>query len=95
MLTLVATALSGFLGAGVALAASFGVISTKLTVDTSVSSIAPTTGTLSAADADSYVSELSLLSNFGTRHSICTVEHARERISGQPWQDRTPNFWDS
>ena len=70
MLTLVATALSGFLGAGVALAASFGVISTKLTVHTSVSSIAPTTCTLSAADADSYVSELSLLSNFGTATNL-------------------------
>jgi signal peptidase len=28
-------------------------------------------------------------------HGVATVEHARERISAQPWQDRAPSFWDS
>lgn len=28
-------------------------------------------------------------------HGAATVEHARERISAQPWQERAPRFWDS
>jgi hypothetical protein len=64
---LVATALAGvLLGAGAALAASLSVTSTKLTVHTPVSSVPPTACTLSAADADSYVSQAQPNSNFGT-----------------------------
>ena len=55
---------------GVAVAATLGVSSTKLTTSTGASSIAPTTCTLSAADADSYVDQASTLSNFGTATSL-------------------------
>lgn len=46
-------AVAALLATGVALAATFGVSSTKLTTSTGASSVAPTTCTLSAADADS------------------------------------------
>ena len=55
-----------FLFTGVALAVTFGVSSTKLTTSTGASSITPTTCTLSAADADSYIDQNSAGTNFGT-----------------------------
>ena len=62
--------LVALLGAGVAVAATLGVSSTKLTTSTAASSIAPTTCTLSAADADSYVDQASTGSSFGTATSF-------------------------
>lgn len=50
---------------GVALAATFGITSTTLTTSAGATSVAPTTCTLGAADADSYVDETNLISNFG------------------------------
>lgn len=58
------------LATGVALAATIGVSSTKLTTSTRAASIAATTCTLSAADADSYVNEASAGSNFGTATTL-------------------------
>ncbi|MGH3065320.1 MAG: DNRLRE domain-containing protein [Gaiellaceae bacterium] len=55
-----------------------GVSSTKLTTSTGAASIAATTCTLSAADADSYVNEASTGSNFGT----ATILDVRSSSSG-------------
>ena len=57
---------AGIFGVGVAVAATLGVSSAALTVSTGASSIAATTCTLNAAPNDSYVSQASAASNFGT-----------------------------
>ena len=67
---LVGAAFVGLFGTGVALAASLGVSSAKLTVSTYASSVPPTTCTLSAATADRYVNQASPLSNFGTASTL-------------------------
>lgn len=58
--------LVGVFGVGIAIAASLGVTSGRLTVSTGASSIAATTCSLNAATNDSYVSQASPTSNFGT-----------------------------
>jgi len=58
------------LATGVAFAATFGVSSTTLTTSTGTTSVAPTTCTLSAADADSYVDGTNLISNFGAATNL-------------------------
>lgn len=68
--TLGIAVLSAALAAGVGLAASVGITSEHLTVHTSAVVISPTTCTLSAADADSYVSESSLLTNVGAATNL-------------------------
>jgi hypothetical protein len=65
-----AVAAAALAGAGIAVAASLGVTSKSVTVHTAAASIAPTTCTVSAADADSYVSSGSPSSNFGTATSL-------------------------
>jgi hypothetical protein len=56
--------------AHVAAAAPIALTSQRLTVDTATVSIPSTTCTLTGADADSYVYELSLLSNFGSAANL-------------------------
>jgi hypothetical protein len=56
--------------AGTAAAAPLGVTSAQLTVDSEAVSLTPTTCTLDAAAADSYVSETELLANFGTATTL-------------------------
>lgn len=56
--------------AGVALAAALGVSSAGLAVETYASSIAPTTCSLAAADADSYVNQSSASTNYGTATTL-------------------------
>lgn len=63
-------AIVALIAAGGALAATFGVSSTKLTTSTGASSIASTTCTLSAAVADSYVDQATAGSNFGTAANL-------------------------
>ena len=55
---------------GVALGATLGVSSATLTTSTGAASISPTTCTLNAADADSYVDGLSTGSNFGSATTL-------------------------
>ena len=62
--------LAVLLGAGVAVAATLGVSSTKLTTSTGASSIAPTTCTLGAADADSYADQATAGTNYGTATNL-------------------------
>ena len=62
--------MAGAVAAGTATAASLGVASARLTVDSKTVAIAPTTCSLDAAAADSYVSELDLLSNFGAATTL-------------------------
>ncbi len=69
-LAIAAGAFAMVLATGVALAATIGVSSTKLTTSTGASSISATTCTLSAANADSYVNEASAGSNFGTATNL-------------------------
>lgn len=57
-------------GAGVAAAAALGVTSEKLTVETYTGGIPPTTCTLSAATADSYVNQAAVNANFGTATTL-------------------------
>ncbi len=75
----VAAVFVGLFGTGVALAASLGVTSAKLTVSTYASSITPTTCTLNAASADSYVAQGSATTNFGTD----TEMHVTSRSGSQ------------
>jgi hypothetical protein len=65
-----AVALAGLVGAGVAVAASLGVTSTSLTVSTYASSITPSTCTLSAADNDSWINQSSVNQNNGTATTL-------------------------
>jgi hypothetical protein len=69
-LVLGAGALTALVATGMGVAALLGVTSTSVTVYTAASSIPPTVCTLSAADADSYVSSGSTSSNFGTATSL-------------------------
>lgn len=62
--------LAGTFGVGVAVAASLGVTSAKLTVSTYASSIAATTCSLNAANNDSYVNQASASSNFGSATTL-------------------------
>lgn len=64
------TALAVALGAGAAAAAVLGLSSAHLTVETYPSAISPTTCTLTAATADSYVNQASAGSNFGTATTL-------------------------
>lgn len=61
---------AGAFGVGVAVAATLGVTSSALTVSTGASSIAATTCSLNAAPNDSYVSQASAASNFGTATTL-------------------------
>ena len=85
-LMLGSTGLVLLLATGVALAATLGVSSTKLTTSTGASTITPTSCTLSAADADSYVDQVVSAANFGTlttldvRSSSSTAQRTFVRI---------------
>ena len=68
--TLAALAACALVG-GTASAAPLGLAPARLTVDSQAVSLAPTTCTLHATAADSYVSELDLLANFG---AVTTLE---------------------
>jgi hypothetical protein len=61
---------AGVFGVGVAVAATLGVASAALTVSTGASSIAATTCSLNAATNDSYVSQATPASNFGTATAL-------------------------
>ncbi|HEY9379057.1 MAG TPA: DNRLRE domain-containing protein [Jiangellaceae bacterium] len=69
-LVLGAGALTALVATGIAFAALLGVTSESVTVHTAASNISPTICTLSAADADSYVSSGSTSSNFGTATTL-------------------------
>jgi hypothetical protein len=68
---------AGIFGVGVAVAAAFGITSASLTVSTGASSIAATTCSLNAAPNDSYVSQASPSSTFGT----ATTMNVRSSLS--------------
>jgi hypothetical protein len=61
---------AGIFGVGIAVAATLGVSSAALTVSTGASSIATTTCSLNAAPNDSYVSQASPTSTFGTATTL-------------------------
>jgi hypothetical protein len=67
---LAAAVVAGFFGAGIAVAATLGVTSAALTVSTGPSTIAVTTCSLTAASNDSYVSQASPASSFGTATTL-------------------------
>ena len=69
-LLLGAGALTALVATGIGFAALLGVTSESVTVHTAASSISPTICTLSAADADSYVSSGSTSSNFGSATTL-------------------------
>jgi hypothetical protein len=62
--------LAGTLGVGVAVAASLGVTSAKLTISTYAGTISPLSCDLNAANADSYVNQSSASSNFGAATNL-------------------------
>jgi len=69
-LVLGAGALTALVATGIGVAALLSVTSESLTVHMAATSIPPTVCTLSAADADSYVSSGSTSSNFGTATTL-------------------------
>lgn len=79
LLTLGGGALLAVLTTGVAVAATLGVSSTKLTTSTGATSIAPATCTLNTSSADSYAAQDAATTNFGTDTEV----HVTSRSGSQ------------